>query len=166
MDYKIAGFVTRLLATIIDLMSIFMTMGLIIVIANTTADFFKLPEDITLLVRIFATGVAAIVPFTYHFIFLALVGQTPGKIVMGIRVLKTNGETLSLRIVVQRIIFYYLVALPLFAGFVWVLVYNKRRGWHDHLAGTIVVFTDEAQIYHTRANQIRQNLEVHQRKRV
>lgn len=158
MDYKIAGFVTRLLATIIDLVSIFFTMGLIIMIANTTADFFKLPENLTVVVRIAATTIAALVPFSYQFIFLALIGQTPGKIVMGIRVLRTNGDALSLRVVVQRIIFYYLVAIPLFVGFLWVLFDNKRRGWHDHLAGTIVVYTDEAQSYHTRANQIRQRI--------
>jgi uncharacterized RDD family membrane protein YckC len=34
---------------------------------------------------------------------------------------------------------YYLALLPLGAGFLWVMIDKKRRGWHDHIAGTIVV---------------------------
>lgn len=162
MDYKIAGFVTRLLATIIDLIAIIVTVGFIIGFAGITANFFSLPENVVVVVQIMAAAIAATVPFLYQFIFLALVGQTAGKIVMGIRVLRKDGEAMSLRIVFQRILFYYITALPIFAGFFWVLLDNKRRGWHDHLAGTIVVFTEESQKYHTLAAQIRQRLEERQ----
>jgi uncharacterized RDD family membrane protein YckC len=34
-------------------------------------------------------------------------------------------------------------AIPLFAGYLLILVDDRRRGLHDRLAGTVVVFLTE-----------------------
>jgi len=46
---------------------------------------------------------------------------------------------LSLRRSLLRFAALVLAALPLFAGFLPVLVEDRRRGLHDMLAGTVVV---------------------------
>ena len=40
-----------------------------------------------------------------------------------------------------RYIGYYLSTIPLLLGLVWVAVDPRKQGWHDKLAGTVVVST-------------------------
>jgi len=77
-----------------------------------------------------------------------LFGQTPGKALLGLEVVRTRGvapgpaggATVSVPRGLLRLLGYLISALPLFAGFLWVLVDNHRRAWHDHIAGTSVVY--------------------------
>ncbi|MBX3651771.1 MAG: RDD family protein [Burkholderiales bacterium] len=34
---------------------------------------------------------------------------------------------------------YIASALPLFLGFIWVGIDKRKQGWHDKLAGTVVI---------------------------
>jgi uncharacterized RDD family membrane protein YckC len=72
-----------------------------------------------------------------------LAGQTTGMRLMSIRVERTNGGPLSFRRAVQRLIGAVIAALPLFAGYLLILVDDRRKGLHDRLAGTVVVFLTE-----------------------
>jgi uncharacterized RDD family membrane protein YckC len=75
----------------------------------------------------------------------ALTGQTTGMRLMTIRVIRTSGERLTVRRALRRIVGMVLAALPLFAGYLLILVDDRRRGLHDRLAGTVVVFLTEAE---------------------
>jgi uncharacterized RDD family membrane protein YckC len=66
-------------------------------------------------------------------------GQTPGKSVMGVRVVKTGGGGLSTADAVVRYIGYYVNTILLFLGWIWAIFDDKNQGFHDKLAGTIVV---------------------------
>jgi uncharacterized RDD family membrane protein YckC len=46
--------------------------------------------------------------------------------------------------VVVRIIGFYLSTAVFFLGFLWILVDPNRRGWHDIMARTRVVYTFDA----------------------
>jgi hypothetical protein len=50
-----------------------------------------------------------------------------------------NGQNLKFWRSTRRAIGDLLAALPLFVGFLWVLVDDRRQGWHDKLADSIVV---------------------------
>jgi uncharacterized RDD family membrane protein YckC len=74
-----------------------------------------------------------------------LFGHTPGKALLGLEVVRTRGApggraTVGVPRGLLRLLGYLVSALPLFAGFLWVLVDNHRRAWHDHIAGTSVVY--------------------------
>ena len=76
----------------------------------------------------------------YFAVFWSTTGQTPGNRLMHIRVCDADdGTVLSLWRSVVRFGALVLAALPLFAGFLPVLVDDRRRGVHDMLAGTVVV---------------------------
>ena len=66
-------------------------------------------------------------------------GQTPGKMLLGIRVVKTDGSPLNSTDAVVRALGYMLNWLLLGLG--WLLAYFDKRhqGLHDRLAGTYVV---------------------------
>ena len=90
-----------------------------------------------------AVGVIiGILPLTYFFITVAVTGRTVGKALMGIRVVAKDGRRLPVVRSLLRTIAYLISLVPLFAGFLWVLVDSDRRGWHDHIAGSRVVFAD------------------------
>lgn len=66
-------------------------------------------------------------------------GQTPGKHVMGIRVVYANGYTLSRGMSVVRYLAKNLSALPLYIGYLWPLWDPQRRTFHDMVLDTRVV---------------------------
>ena len=71
--------------------------------------------------------------------------QTPGARVMGVRVVCARvGEPVHLRTAVVRLAGMLLAALPLFAGFVLILIDDRRRGLQDRLARTAVVYSSDA----------------------
>jgi uncharacterized RDD family membrane protein YckC len=68
---------------------------------------------------------------------------------MDVRVNVDGGGPPSIGRSIVRLIGLALAIVPLFAGFVPVLVDNRRRGLHDFLAGTVVVHTDAGVIMPT-----------------
>ncbi len=42
---------------------------------------------------------------------------------------------------VARYFGYFVSMIPLFLGFIWVGIDSKKQGWHDKMAGTVVVRT-------------------------
>jgi len=87
-----------------------------------------------------AGTVASLMPLAYFAIAGAIAGRTVGKAVMGLRVVRLDGRRISAARSLLRTVAYLVSALPLFAGFLWVLVDGERRGWHDHIARTRVVY--------------------------
>jgi uncharacterized RDD family membrane protein YckC len=69
-----------------------------------------------------------------------LAGQTPGKYLMGLRIVRTDTDRIRLGNAVLREIGYVLSGI-LFLGYLWILFDNRRQGFHDKLAGTLVVYS-------------------------
>ncbi|MGE4294352.1 MAG: RDD family protein [Campylobacterales bacterium] len=65
---------------------------------------------------------------------------TPGKMLVKAKIVdaKTGGEA-STGQLIGRYFAYILSMLPLCLGYIWVAFDSKKRGWHDILAGTVVV---------------------------
>jgi uncharacterized RDD family membrane protein YckC len=74
----------------------------------------------------------------YFVVFWTLTGQTPGDRLMGIRVFSATSDRIRIRQAVLRYGALLLAALPLGAGFLPVLVDDRRRGLHDKIAKTVV----------------------------
>ena len=90
--------------------------------------------------RIFGIGVGFIVGVIYNTYFWTQNnGQTPGKSLMGIRVVKTNGQPIGVLDAVIRYIGYYINTFLLFLGWLWAVFDSRNQGFHDKLAGTVVV---------------------------
>lgn len=66
-------------------------------------------------------------------------GQTPGKRFMKIKIVKTDGSEFAVIDAVFRLVGYLGGAAAFYLGFLWILVDDENRGWHDKLAGTRVV---------------------------
>jgi uncharacterized RDD family membrane protein YckC len=65
---------------------------------------------------------------------------TPGKMAVSTRIVdaKTGNNPTTSQLVI-RYLGYYLSMIPLFLGIIWVAFDRRKQGWHDKLAGTVVV---------------------------
>lgn len=86
----------------------------------------------------------AIFVVVYFIFFWTTIGQTPGKYILGLRVVSHDGKRLKLLQAALRYLGYYLSGLPFGFGFFWILIDDQRRGWHDRLAGTCVIYVWDA----------------------
>jgi uncharacterized RDD family membrane protein YckC len=50
-----------------------------------------------------------------------------------------TGEGVGIGTALIRYLGYFVSAIGLFVGFVWVGLDPRKQGWHDHMAGTVVV---------------------------
>ncbi len=77
--------------------------------------------------------------FGYFTLFHFLAGQTPGKMLTGLRVEGADGEPLVFSQAFLRSVGGLLQLIPLGLGYLLILTNAERRGWNDRLAGTRVI---------------------------
>jgi uncharacterized RDD family membrane protein YckC len=80
----------------------------------------------------------------YFVLFWTTTGQTPGMRAMRLRVRAGDGRPPGLARSIGRLLGLLLAIVPMFAGFLPVLFDRRRRGLHDLLAGTVVVYAGRA----------------------
>jgi uncharacterized RDD family membrane protein YckC len=69
-------------------------------------------------------------------------GQTPGKRMMGLRVIKADGTKMTDVDALIRGVGYYISGFIMGLGYIWALFDEQKRAWHDLFAGTLVVKVD------------------------
>jgi uncharacterized RDD family membrane protein YckC len=78
---------------------------------------------------------------TNFVIFPMFSGQSIGKMLTGLRVVKTDGNAASFsRLLVRHSIGYLLTIATVGLGFLFSILNPKGRALHDFLAGTVVVY--------------------------
>ena len=75
----------------------------------------------------------------YFTFFHAWLGQTIGKMIMGIMVMTNDSKLISPSVAFLRWSGYILSFVPLAIGFLWAAVDKDQCAWHDRLAQTRVV---------------------------
>jgi uncharacterized RDD family membrane protein YckC len=96
-------------------------------------------------------GVAALGSFYFIFylyyalLHAAAAGVTIGKALIGLRVVRMDGLPLTFGRSSRRYVAFLLSALPLFLGLLWVIIDDRRQGWHDKLSNTCVIYDWPAQ---------------------
>lgn len=162
-----AGFVTRMVAIIIDILIVIVSVLVITASISLPIDFFlgvntqtctvagassALLRDLVWLRDLLCGAVnvisvtVAILTGPIYFIFLATAGgQTVGKYVMGVRVVRLDGKPMTYFGSALRWFGYLASLLPLGMGFFWVVIDDRRRGFHDKIAGTCVLYSWRAQ---------------------
>ena len=69
---------------------------------------------------------------------------TPGKMAIGAKIVDSKtGRSASTGQLVGRYLGYYVSSIPLLLGLICVAFDDKKQGWHDKLAGTVVVRAKE-----------------------
>lgn len=122
--YDLAPLTTRMIALLIDTMLIGMLTGTFAFLGRGW----------------FGAGIGLLLGVAYHWYFLTQhKGQTPGKVVMNIRVIKADGTALTGTDAVLRYLGYHLNTAFFMLGWLWALADANQQGLHDKLVNTYVV---------------------------
>jgi len=135
-EFEYVGFWPRLGATIID--SIFLSMVVYPLLYTIYGSQYFADERFIsgggdFIVRYVLPAVAIIAFWIYK-------SATPGK--MAIRATIVDAKTglqPSKGQFIRRYFAYYISAIPFGLGFLWIARDPRKQGWHDKLAGTVVV---------------------------
>jgi len=148
-----AGFFSRSLAFVIDLVVLSVAQLVGSALIQVILRFFRLTQLVTYInsiledatINIAIAGVLlTLTVIGYYTFFWTLVGFTPGKAILGLKVVRKNGSKLSFGRSLLRFFCYWISAVPLFLGYFWVLWDRNRRAWHDKIAGTQVIYTPKS----------------------
>jgi uncharacterized RDD family membrane protein YckC len=60
-----------------------------------------------------------------------------------LKVVRTDGTPVTVLVALVRCLFSFLSGLVLFLGFFWIGWDHEKQGWHDKIAGTVVVKVPE-----------------------
>jgi uncharacterized RDD family membrane protein YckC len=138
---RYAGIATRALALAIDvaIAQVIVLTGAAVLglVASLVGELHLGPTG-----RWLAAAVWALLIATYFVTFWSAAGQTPAMRMMGIRVTTDSGEIPGILRSIVRLIGLVLAIIPFFAGFLPVLVDDRRRALQDMLAGTVVEHAD------------------------
>ena len=150
--YRVVGFWRRLVASAIDAA---LLIPLVLVFSGATSavaggNFPRLGEiGFGYMVHLALDGGAAgwaalvagaIIVLLYSIIFTATIGQTPGKRVMGLRVIDAYGETPSVVRALARALGQAVSVAVFSLGWLWIAFSREKQGLHDLIAGTYVVY--------------------------
>ncbi len=144
-----AGFFSRFEAFVIDLVILVVVQLVATAFIQIIIRFFRLTNILTSLQLLLesstfqlgsGSAIMALFVIAYFTFFWTLIGFTPGKALLGLKVVRKDGKKLSFFRSLIRFFSYWISAIPLFLGFFWVLWDPKRRGWHDKIAGTQVLY--------------------------
>jgi len=167
---RYVGFWKRVLAFLIDTL-ILLTVIIAIALALYGRQYVTLSsEGKTLLFDIIVQGV---MPAVVAILFWKFRGATPGKMLMGARIVSANtlgppstGQLIgryfaylvsmlpsivvSVAIIATAMLLaredlkLWLAITPLLMwGFFWIAFDKRKQGWHDKLAGTVVIYDEE-----------------------
>jgi uncharacterized RDD family membrane protein YckC len=149
MDSHYGGFWRRFVAISIDLF-ILGTIGFTMLILGSVAfglgvspeDMAADPETLMELgAKVWAIyqALGFLLNMAYFTWFHGTTGQTPGKRLMGLRVVRDTGEAISFGTAFLRWVGYLISFLPLCMGFLWAGADRRKQAWHDKIAGTVVI---------------------------
>lgn len=135
-DMEYVGFWPRVGAGIIDaILLLVITLPPLLLIYGagylTSDKFVRGPADVL---------ISWVLPAVASVWLWVATGQTPGKMAIGARIVDAEtGKTISIGKAIGRYLAYFISTLGLCVGYLWVGFDPKKRGWHDHIAGTVVV---------------------------
>jgi uncharacterized RDD family membrane protein YckC len=135
-----AGLVTRTVALAMDAAALTVGFAVASGVVGLILSLFTAVEVTSPGAVIGVAGGWTVVVVSYFVLFWTLAGATPGMRLMRMRVVDGRGDPPGLGRAALRLVGAVLAAIPLFAGYLLVLVDDRRRGLHDMIAGTVVVY--------------------------
>ena len=128
-----AGFWVRLFAIFIDSVGVGIVSSIIAGLINSSAD----PFDTS------RSSVQTLIGVLYFCYFWSAQGggQTLGMRVLNIKVVRTDGSSLTILQAFIRYIGLIVSVACIFIGVIWAAFDANKQGWHDKIAGTYVVRT-------------------------
>lgn len=110
-----------------------------------------LPDDVLLLneslpleellALMMPTIIIGLVISTIYYVFFLVRtnGQTPGKQILGMRIVKKDGTPITVMDALMRNVIGYTLSGIFALGYIWAFFDSEKQAWHDKIAGTVVI---------------------------
>jgi uncharacterized RDD family membrane protein YckC len=138
-----AGAATRLIAIGLDAL---LVSGILLLISSLLAlllnAVFSIEGDNNAITIAFGAAAWWAASGVYLGGFWVLAERTPGMTFMALRISTEGGTRVGPRQDIRRLIGFGLALIPFGLGFVGILTNERRRGWHDRYADTVVLYAD------------------------
>jgi len=137
-DIRYAGFGLRMWAALVDLL-FFMLVTVPLLYAIHGREYFR--SDISARGPVDFLNMF-VLPNALILLCWLLCSATPGKMAISAKIVDAEtGKRPSLRQLLLRLLGCYVSFLLLGLGVLWIAFDRRKQGWHDKLAGTVVVHT-------------------------
>lgn len=139
-----AGFVQRLVALIIDgflIGLLYLPVNFVMAMAGFAAGGSDdgMMAAVLGLASMVAAAISFAISFVYYGYFWSRTGQSPGKKVMNIRVVRQDGMPLTfVSAGLRGSVGYWISSVVFLLGFIWAAFDAKQETWHDKIFGTRV----------------------------
>jgi len=135
-NVEYAGFWIRTGAAIIDSFILFIIIAPLLTFIYGYE--YWLPEQI--ISGTWDVLISYVFPVLAVIIFWVYKSATPGKIGTKLTIVdaKTGGKPTTQQFII-RYLGYYVSTIPLGLGILWVAFDNRKQGWHDKIANTVVI---------------------------
>jgi len=138
-EYEYAGFWIRVWADIID------TLILAIIIAPLLTliygeSYWEQPIDKISIKGFYDVFLNYILPAVAVICFWTYKSTTPGKMAIKAKIADAKtGEEISVTQAIIRYLGYFISSIPIGLGLFWIAWDSRKQGWHDKIAGTVVI---------------------------
>lgn len=136
------GFLARAMAMVMDLLIIIvLQVGcLVIPIAALLQGEFSIQMILgSFFICVVLVFLSPFLALLYFVLLHGSLGQTLGKMLMGVCVVSSDGNKITVGVAFLRAIGFLFSVIPCGLGLLWVLADRQGRAWHDHLAMTRVI---------------------------
>lgn len=126
-----AGFWIRCCAYTMDKIIISLLVDMLL---SPVLVFLELDSDLVILILVL------LMVFVFNVFCWVQFAGTPGKLIFKLKVVDmATGQKITLKQAVIRCLSYIPSTIILFCGFFWIAFDEKKQGWHDKLAKTVVI---------------------------
>ncbi len=123
---RYAGFWIRVLATILDSLIVGLPLSIIFLVAGDEGS-------------ASSQGLQALILALYTIILWVQWGRTIGGRILGLRLVRVDGEPVTYGTAVVRYLMLIVSYIALLLGVIWVGFDKRKQGWMDKAAGTYVI---------------------------
>ncbi len=145
-QFEYAGFLRRAIAFMID-STLFSLMSTALALSIFGMEYLLLSQQASLTqlldwrLLLFDHGIPAVLVIGFWVVWMA----TPGKLLLDCRIVdaSTKDKARASQLII-RYLAYFISAIPLGLGFIWILFDKHNQSWHDKLSKTLVIMQDES----------------------
>lgn len=141
-----AGFWRRFLATVLDTMLIITLTAPLEYLVYGHGYFAWLLEsgDLFTVYGFWDAIFSRLLPIVLIVVLWHHTGATPGKRLMHCKIVDAKSlGPVSLQQAISRLLTYAVSILPFYLGFFWIIWDKRKQGFHDKLAGTVVLYAPD-----------------------
>ena len=139
-EQSYAGFWVRVLAYLLDSVLLITVQTALSLLINLTIGMLGIATEGDPAINTIIWLFGAVLSISYAVFFTGYCGQTPGKMALRIKVIRTDGSPVNYgRAALREVLGKFISSILLGIGYLMVAFDNRKQGLHDKIADTYVI---------------------------